>query len=94
VGHDTESKPPAITLRLGDHCAPPNVSVCPFRFTATQAVGVEHDTSMSRSLTAPDDGGWNEVHDAPSKVATVLEPPGIPLAPTVAQKATVGQEIS
>src|SRR5665213_2176413 len=85
VGHDTDSNPFATTFRLGDHRPLSKVSVCPSRFTATQAVAVGHDTSMSRSLIAPVDGGWNEAHVAPSKVATVLDPPAVPFAPTVAQ---------
>jgi len=93
-GHDTEINPFANLPRLADHLVPSKVSVCPFRFTATQNDSVAHETSISRSLTVPAGRVWNVDHEWPLNVPTVLGPPGIPLAPTVAQKATVGQETS
>jgi hypothetical protein len=92
-GHDTEINPFATTPRLADHLVPSKISVCPLRFTATQNDSVAHDTSISRSLTVPAEGVWNVDQEWPLNVPIVLGP-GIPFAPTVAQKVTVGQEIS
>jgi len=64
------------------------------RFTATHSVGVGHDRSIRRSLRAPVEEVWNADHDLPLNVPTVLGPPGVPLAPTAAQKVIVGQETS
>ena len=93
-GHDTESSPFVSAFWLVDHVVPSKESACPLRFTATHMVGIEHDTSMSRSVSAPVEVVWTVDHEWPLNVPTVLDEPGVPLAPTAAQKVTVGQETS
>jgi hypothetical protein len=93
-GQDSDTASSKAFPPLVDHLAPSNVRDVPSRFTAAQNDGVEQDTSMNRSLAAPVVEVWNVDHVWPLKVPTVLEPPGVPLAPTVAQKVTVGHETS
>ena len=93
-GHDTATSAPLDAPWLIDHVDPSNTSGCPSRSTATHMVGDEHDTSIRRSFKAPVECVWNDVHEWPLNVATVLGEPGIPPAPTAAQKWTVGQETS
>ncbi len=84
---------------------PSYVSALPSRSMATQKAGVAQETSNSRSEAAAEVGvdgdagrpGWEgnaaADQDVPSKVPTVFGPPGAALAPTVAQKSVVGQDI-
>jgi hypothetical protein len=59
---------------------------------ATQNWGVEHDTLNNRSLSVPVEVVLYVVQEWPLNVTKALGFPGIPLAPTAAQKVDVGHE--
>jgi hypothetical protein len=90
-GHDTEIIPDGPSAAL-DHVWPSKTRVFPSRLTATQNSRVAHDTSRNRSLSPPVPGVCCVDHEWPSNVATVLDAPAVPLAPTAAQKVMVGHD--
>jgi len=75
-----------------DHLWPSKIKVFPSRLTATQNRGVAQDTSRNRSVIPPAPDVGLVDHEWPSNVAMVLDAPAVPLAPTAAQKVTVGHD--
>jgi len=77
---------------LAVHFFPLNAKIWPSKFEAMQNRGVVHETLSKRSLRTRVEVVLYVVQERPLNVTRALGLPGMPLAPTAAQKVDVGHE--